>query len=170
MTIITTKEKTCCSCKQSLPHDSFNKNRSQPDGLQKACKQCKKKHSQNYRSKHPAQKQARQNKKKIRLDRQIYVLCYLLIHPCVDCGQSDPMLLDFDHVRGTKTYAISRMVSHLRSRKTIDNEIAKCEVRCVVCHRKKTAKEQGWYKNVDWESLKSLALQTVAVPKNPNRS
>lgn len=62
---------------------------------------------------------------------------YLSCHPCVDCGESNPLCLDFDHVRGTKEMNVSKAL-----RKTgtwsIDrllNEIRKCEVRCANCHR-----------------------------------
>jgi hypothetical protein len=157
MKTIITKEKVCCSCKQSLPLDFFNKNRSETDGLQKACKKCKKKHSKTYRERHPEQKQRPENKKKIYLDRRIFVLSYLLEHPCVDCGETDPVLLDFDHVRGTKIANISRMVSWNSSTEAIKKEIVKCEVRCANCHRKKTAKEQLWYRDIDLDLLRQAA-------------
>ena len=57
---------------------------------------------------------------------------------CVDCGESDPVVLEFDHVRGKKKKSIADMVSHSYSIETIKKEIRKCEIRCANCHRKKT--------------------------------
>ena len=57
---------------------------------------------------------------------------------CVDCGESEPVVLEFDHVRGKKKKAIADMVSHSYSIETIKEEIRKCEIRCANCHRKKT--------------------------------
>tara|TARA_R110002020_G_scaffold65290_4_gene172469 strand:- start:402 stop:746 length:345 start_codon:yes stop_codon:yes gene_type:complete len=57
---------------------------------------------------------------------------------CVDCGESDPLVLDFDHVKGKKRKAIADMISRSYSIETIKKEIRKCEIRCANCHRKKT--------------------------------
>jgi hypothetical protein len=38
------------------------------------------------------------------------VLEHLTQHPCIDCNQSDAVVLDFDHVRGTKDSAIRQMI------------------------------------------------------------
>src|ERR1051326_7593461 len=38
---------------------------------------------------------------------------YLLNHPCVDCGESNPIVLEFDHVRGKKEFNISQAVGRL---------------------------------------------------------
>ena len=57
---------------------------------------------------------------------------------CVDCGEGNPIILDFDHVRGVKRSNISDMASNYYSIKTIKEEIRKCEIRCANCHRKKT--------------------------------
>ena len=57
---------------------------------------------------------------------------------CTDCGESNPVVLDFDHVRGKKIRAIADMVGNYYSIETIKKEIRKCEIRCSNCHRKKT--------------------------------
>lgn len=67
-------------------------------------------------------------------------------HTCVDCGEKEIILLEFDHISGIKINTISSMVRIGCSIKTIEEEISKCQVRCVGCHRKKTAKQFGWNK------------------------
>jgi hypothetical protein len=73
---------------------------------------------------------------------------YLENHPCVDCGETNPVVLDFDHVKGQKSFNIGRAISGShRSWQKIMDEISKCEIRCANCHRKKTAIQFGWYKS-----------------------
>ena len=76
----------------------------------------------------------------MRVARRAAVLRYLVEHPCVDCGESDVLVLEFDHVRGVKRAAISAMVRDLRPIDEIWTEVAKCDVRCANCHRRKTAR------------------------------
>src|SRR5260370_4175339 len=71
---------------------------------------------------------------------------YLSSHPCVDCNNTDIRVLEFDHVRGEKSGNISRMVGEGFSWKTIEAEIAKCEVRCANCHRIKTHERGKWWR------------------------
>jgi hypothetical protein len=74
------------------------------------------------------------------------ILAYLIDHPCIDCGETDPLVLDFDHREpSTKLNEVSRMV---RSRpwSIVLAEIEKCDVRCANCHRRKTARQFGWSK------------------------
>jgi len=73
------------------------------------------------------------------------VFAYLIEHPCVDCGERDPIVLDFDH-RGGKISAISTLVRDRAEWVAIAAEIAKCDVRCANCHRRKTAEEVGSYR------------------------
>lgn len=51
---------------------------------------------------------------------------------CVDCGNKNLTVLQFDHVRGAKVKAIANMVHN--SVASMLEEIAKCEVRCANCH------------------------------------
>lgn len=57
---------------------------------------------------------------------------------CFDCGIKNPILLDFDHVRGKKVGNISDMVNNACGLTKIKEEIRKCELRCANCHRLKT--------------------------------
>ena len=65
-------------------------------------------------------------------------------NPCVDCGQPDPRVLDFDHIN-TKRHNISTLLKKEYSWETILEEAKNCEVRCANCHRVKTAIDQNHY-------------------------
>ncbi len=69
---------------------------------------------------------------------------YLLDHPCVDCGEDDPLVLEFDHV-ATRGAWVSRLVGSAPPERLMA-EVAKCEVRCVNCHMRRTAQQFGWFK------------------------
>lgn len=75
---------------------------------------------------------------------------YLQHHPCSDCGESDPLVLEFDHVLGEKRYNLGDLPSRYSSWETIQAEIAKCEVRCANCHRRITAKRAGNHRYLLW--------------------
>ena len=60
------------------------------------------------------------------------------MYGCVDCAVNNPIILEFDHVRGNKINNIADMVHSACSVSTIKKEIRKCEVRCANCHRIKT--------------------------------
>lgn len=137
--------KRCTICKLDKEVSKFGKNRTKVDGLQNYCVSCQKEKDRKYYQK---------NKPRVRAKRQTvvegirqYIYEYLLEHPCVDCGEVDPVVLEFDHVRGKKKDVVSRLLYN-RSFKTVINEIKKCDVRCSNCHKRKTAKEFGWYASV----------------------
>lgn len=78
-----------------------------------------------------------------------FVWDYLRGHPCVDCGEGDPVVLEFDHKDDCEKIAsISDMVRQRFSLKRLEAEISKCDVRCANCHRRRTAKQFGWHKNI----------------------
>lgn len=69
---------------------------------------------------------------------------YLRLHPCVDCGESDVRVLDFDHLPGTrKTHEVMRLVRNGHNAERIRAEIATCEVHCRNCHTIVTYERAG---------------------------
>lgn len=142
------RKKLCSVCKKKRFTKFFNKNSWKKDGLQTSCKDCNKARSALYYKKNGKKhRKATAAIKKEKIDRnKKYVLEYLLSHPCVDCGENDPIVLEFDHVRGKKIQTICFMVQNQFSIAKIEKEIGKCQVRCALCHRRKTAKQMNWTK------------------------
>ena len=59
--------------------------------------------------------------------------------PCADCGVQYPYCaMQFDHVRGTKDFDVSRGPARGFSIKRIQAEIEKCDVVCANCHAIRT--------------------------------
>lgn len=72
---------------------------------------------------------------------------YLVVHPCVDCAEPDPIVLEFDHVeRSKKRASVAFLARSGYPWSTVLNELAKCEVRCANCHRRRTAEQFDWPK------------------------
>ena len=90
------------------------------------------------------------------------LIAYLLEHPCVDCGEADPLVLDFDHVRGKKTLDVNRMINYRYGWNRILEEIEKCEVRCCLCHRRQTAIRGNFQR---WRHCKEIYATVQAMEK-----
>lgn len=84
------------------------------------------------------------NTEQIRINAD-FMIAYLGNHPCVDCGESDIIVLEFDHLRD-KVADVSVLARGGYSIETIQKEIDKCEVVCANCHRRRTAKRAGTYR------------------------
>jgi hypothetical protein len=116
-------------------------------GLDKShmCRCCKKEYNKRWyeknKTKHIAQSGI--NRKRERNRRHILMLKYYETHPCVDCGETHPATLDFDH-QGDKRTEVSKLLNSHGWQAVLD-EINKCEIRCANCHRKRTAKQFNWY-------------------------
>ena len=74
-----------------------------------------------------------------------HVVDALVASGCVDCGERDPCVLEFDHV-GEKTTGVMQLARREVSVARLDAEIARCEVRCVNCHRRRTSVAGGHYR------------------------
>lgn len=114
------------------------------------CKSCQsqtgKRHYQNNKQRYYERGHARNAL--IIKDNQKKLTEYLLQHPCVDCGQADIRVLEFDHVQGNKSGNISRMIGDGFSWPTIVAEIAKCEVRCANCHRIRECEKRNMWRQL----------------------
>jgi hypothetical protein len=144
------KRKLCSSCGLQRDINDFGVNNSRLDGLQSQCRVCKKLTQDRWYRKNKVEHQARVKRRRFNHRDSLVsqLLEYFKTHACVDCGESDPLVLEFDHVRGQKKRAIQDLVNRGYRWQTISQEIDKCEVRCANCHSRKTAKEFGYRKTV----------------------
>lgn len=149
------KTKTCSKCKRELSTKCFYKHTQTKDKLYTHCIGCRKAYLATYYqlNKKKRQKQTKRNRLVSKRLRQLFVLKYLKEHPCVDCGESNPIVLEFDHAQGKKFLSISDMIQNCYSEENISKEIEKCEVRCSNCHKKKTAVQYNWYDYIDFSSM-----------------
>jgi hypothetical protein len=131
--LLYTHMKVCSKCK--LPKKEFVSWR------ENYCVDCRREYDRQRYLKNPKyyKKKAANSLKRGKDEKQEKVVQYLLSHPCVDCGESDPIVLQFDHQRD-KIEGICRMVYRNFSWKRIEEVIAKCEVRCANCHLKRTTR------------------------------
>ena len=137
--------KICSVCGQSKALDEFHVRKKSKDGRQGRCKLCANSMYSSYYAENAGRHRevvtARFHAQRETLREQ--VLSYLGSHYCVDCGNDDLRVLQFDHVRGTKKYDISSIIGRGLSVKTLSDEIKKCEVRCANCHQIKTFERAG---------------------------
>src|SRR5215217_3936569 len=80
-------------------------------------------------------------KRRLRHERTLALIEYFRTHPCVQCGEPDPVVLEFDHVRD-KGFDIGQNLLDYRWEAIVE-EIEKCEVVCANCHRRRTAQRRG---------------------------
>lgn len=92
------------------------------------------------------------NKRRLRIEKYRKLIDYLMDHPCEDCGEDDPLVLQFDHVRGKKTSDINKLIHNGYSWDRILTEMKLCEVRCGNCHIRQSA-VRGQYTR--WEECKT---------------
>lgn len=128
----------CCEIKQ--PEDMQTK------GVYKkkvmgVCKECWEKYYKQFTS-DPELK--RRKKEKQSIQKRKFIIQYFHSNPCVDCGETNILVLQFDHLNPEeKKYEISTILSNNYSLKLLKEEINKCEVVCANCHSKRTAKTFG---------------------------
>lgn len=129
----------CRRCTRMLPPDSFPPRARGSVYLHSWCRECFAEYNAERHAREHAREMLRIRRNQRRyVERNIQLVReYLAQHPCVDCGETDPIVLDFDHLRDKK-HEISTMVYNAYPWEKILAEIAKCQVRCSNDHRRAT--------------------------------
>ena len=151
-------KETCPHCKIEKLHSDFAKHKNRKDGLQAFCKDCNKERSRIYylRWTDEHRIEVKRRKKIYKTTAIKYTIDYLMEHPCIDCGETNPLVLEFDHKDPRKK---DRCVSHFLTGNAgialnrLKLEIVKCDVRCANCHRLKTVKQFNHEKYKIWKKL-----------------
>jgi hypothetical protein len=133
----------CYRCGELKPVDDFAWRRKAEGQRDTFCRSCRAAYGKEHYAANRAAyiEQARIQKERLQLERTRYLLEYFQRHPCVDCGELDPVVLEFDHLRD-KRFSIGQELIR-RSWRSILAEMEKCEVVCANCHRRRTARRRG---------------------------
>ena len=141
--------KKCSRCKKYKFKWKYNKNKAKKDGLQYQCRECQ----HDY---HNQIKMVKRNKFKRRHNNYKRVVEEYFVNGCIDCGEKDIQVLEFDHVRGVKkrvgykgSEGVSYLIRHGYKWQTVKEEIEKCEIRCRNCHKKRTWKVNNYYSDME---------------------
>ncbi len=128
--------KLCSKCKENKQHT--------PKG--KMCQDCNKEYQQIHYVKNKAKylDKAYSN----RSNKIQFVWAILSQSICLDCGETDPIVLEFDHVRGIKEGNVTDLARNQASTKRILEEIEKCEIVCANCHKRRTYLRCNSYRNL----------------------
>ena len=138
-------EKRCVTCHLIRPLSDFNARRAARDGLQARCRACSAEWYQRNKDRHKANVLVRNQR--VRREYRQRISEYLLGHPCVDCGEADVRVLDFDHEDPSqKRHEVVRLAGTGIAWERVEAEIAKCSVRCANCHRRRTAEMFGYWR------------------------
>ena len=135
----------CAACRASKPIKAFAFADLKTGRLQSYCRTChaayRRAHYERKRVQYHGQATAQRRRRGVANRRR--VIAYLETHPCIDCGETDILVLEFDHRDPATKY---RPVSALLFKPwaSVAREIEKCDLRCGNCHRRRTSLQFGW--------------------------
>ena len=140
--------KNCAKCYEEKSIEDFNY-RDRARGIKRSyCRDCEKIYKQQHYQNNKAayKKKARFHTKRYVAKARVLVYEFKLGNPCNDCGETDPIVLEFNHLAPEdKRGHVSEMVNNGYSERTIMDEIRKCVILCANCHRRRTAKDFEYY-------------------------
>ena len=141
--------KWCHACQRTLDIGCFSFKYQDRGVRQSCCRECARQASRKYylldRAKHIAR--VALNKSRYRARNRDFVRAILAQSSCTDCGMTDFAVLEFDHRADVRKVGnVSGLVSRAVSRRSMEAEIAKCDIVCANCHRRRTATRASWAK------------------------
>ena len=141
--------KRCYKCSEWKEEKEFSSNKSSKDGIARACKLCACLIASDFYKRNKVEHIKRKEKASdlYLRKKQNLLLEYLLSHPCVDCGNKDLRVLEFDHLDPIEKKMNVSQLLRTSGWEIIENEIEKCEVVCANCHRIRTISRADSYKN-----------------------
>lgn len=129
----------CIKCLDKKPLKEFHLRDSKKGTYRNICKNCsslyKKEHYKKNKQKYVKKSKLRNHL--IRNENSIKICEYLSDKFCVDCGENNILVLEFDHIE-PKDKSFNVTTALYNSWGTIKKEINKCEIRCCNCHRIRT--------------------------------
>jgi hypothetical protein len=143
-------EKRCSNCKDVRSFDDFQRRNSKNNfSLYSWCKECHAKHQKWARE--PNKKKSNERIQELRAIRREEIRETIIKHlrqnPCAKCNEKDILVLEFDHRDPkTKEFCISQAIGLVPSLERLEKEIAKCDILCANCHKRKTAFENNNFK------------------------
>lgn len=134
---------TCSRCQIDKPIDEFS---ARKDGRRQShCKSCGRDYLKAHYQENRSWYLERNKRRKLELRKRLWE--YLRTKQCIDCGESETLYLDFDHREpNKKEFNISNAIGRSMSWQRVETEIQKCDIRCVKCHRLRTAQQFGWFR------------------------
>jgi hypothetical protein len=140
-------DRKCSRCKAVKPEREFARKNNKTGARDCYCYECRRAYSRDWYSKNRERhkRNCRRNSKRYVAHAQRFVWEYLQQRSCAECGEDDPLVLEFHHT-GEKEFDIGNAARLGYPIGRIEKEIARCIVLCANCHRRKTAKERGWYR------------------------
>lgn len=124
----------CGRCDLVLPDVCFNRHGTR---RQWWCRECFRAYFRARGALHRDQSSAALSKRRQRA--KAALRAHLRAHPCADCGERDIVVLECDHVRGRR-HGIAGLVATGAPLATLREELARCDVVCVNCHRRRTTR------------------------------
>lgn len=99
------------------------------------CTDCSREGNRIYRNSPEGKAAILRKRRKAQERCRAFLFNYLRNNPCMDCGEPDPVVLEFDHVRGIKKKGVTELIG--AGLTTLQTEIEKCDVVCANCHTRR---------------------------------
>lgn len=131
----------CSGCKRNLPETEFAWRDKARTRRASRCRRCQREYGKAWYHANADHRRAQiaAHNERTRRERIAYLRRYKADRGCADCGEDDPIVLEFDH-RRDKSFTIG---NNSRGWSVVLAELEKCDVVCANCHRRRTHKRRS---------------------------